>query len=947
MKQRLQASNSGDAISPKRSRNDRTAFTERSDDLQDGERLRTVIDTIPGLVWSAFPDGGVELCNQRWLQYTGMSSSEVRAADWMAAIHPDDRSELMDKWRVSLTQGESFEAEARMRRADSSFRWFLIQAVPLRDSGGEVVRWYGTNTDIEELKLAQEELRRQTSRLDELFEQSPEAVAVVSADDRIVRVNKEFIRMFGYEPDELLGRPLNDLIVPEAELESSRAYTRLLKQGGRVEVETIRRRKDGAEIYVSLLAVSVRTTSGEQVVNYAIYRDITERKRSEERLRESEARFQVMADTAPVMIWTTGTDAVCNYFNKPWLDFTGRTMEQEVGTGWVEGVHPDDVQGCFDGFLPAFHARKPFRMEYRLKRADGEYRWVMESGIPRYTGGGEFAGYIGSNVHITDRRQAESLLAGEKRVLEMLAKGDSLPEILHSLCELVEEQANGVLASILLLEDNRLRHGAAPSLPKAYTNAIDGGVIGPSAGSCGTAAYRGQQVIVEDIATDPLWAAYRDLALPHSLRSCWSTPVFSSQGKVIATCGMYYREPRRPSARDQEMIEQISHLAGVAIERKLAQEALRRSEAYLAEAQRLTHTGSWAEDASAYKVLYWSEETFRILGLDPQQGIPDSEYTAGIIHPEDRDRVDQLRKKAMREKVDFAADYRIVFPDGTLKHLHLIGHPVFDEAGEVHEYVGTVVDITERKRAEDERERLGQLQSDLARINGVTPMGELTASVAPERKQPISAAVMEAGTCVEWLARDRPDVEEARHAASRIVQDVTRASQIIDRIRLLFKKGEPQRELIDVNQVIREMIVLLRGEARLYSIAIHTELAADLPIINADRVQLQQVFMNLMLNAIDAIKDMKGAGELTIRSQPNPGGQLLISVSDSGPGLPSDQANKIFDAFFTTKPDGTGMGLSISRSIIESHGGRLWASANSGRGATFQFTLPIDIKAAA
>jgi PAS domain S-box-containing protein len=787
----------------------------------------------------------------------------------------------------------------------------------------------------------------QASLLDELFKQAPDALAVLSTDDRIVRVNQEFTRLFGYEPHEVLQHPVNDLIVPEKEIERSREYTLQLKQGRRVAVETVRKRKDGTEVYVSLLAVPVTTTSGEQIVNYAIYRDITEQKRAKEQLRESEARFQVMADKAPVLIWMTGTDGLCNYFNKPWLDFTGRTMEQEVGTGWTEGVHPDDVQGCFDCFLPAFNARKPFRMEYRLRRADGEYRWVIESGIPRYTGGGEFAGYIGSNIDITDRKRAESLLAGEKRVLEMLAKGDSLAEILHSLCRLVEEQANGVLASILLLDGDRLRHGGAPSLPKAYTNAIDGAVIGPSAGSCGTAAYRGEQVIVEDIATDPLWAAYRDLALPHSLRSCWSTPVFSSQGKVIATCGMYYREPRRPSARDQEMIEQISHLAGVAIERKLAQEALRRSEAYLAEAQRLTHTGSWAEDASAYKVLYWSEETFRILGLDPQQGIPDSEYTAGIIHPEDRDRVDQLRKKAMREKVDFAADYRIVFPDGTLKHLHLIGHPVFDEAGEVHEYVGTVVDITERKRAEDERERLRQLQSDLARINRVTTMGELTASVAHEIKQPISAAVMDAGTCVEWLARDRPDVEEARHAASRIVQDVTRASQIIDRIRLLFKKGEPQRELIDVNQVIREMIVLLRGEARLYSIAIHTELAADLPIINADRVQLQQVFMNLMLNAIDAIKDMKGAGELTIRSQPNPGGQLLISVSDSGAGLPSDQANKIFDAFFTTKPDGTGMGLSISRSIIESHGGRLWASANSGRGATFQFTLPIDIKAAA
>jgi PAS domain S-box-containing protein len=925
------------------------ASTQIPDDPQASEfYLSKVMDTIPAMVWSARPNGVVEFCNQRWLDYTGMTLNELRAApDWAAPIHPEDRPALMDKWRAALTQGSSLEAEARVRRVDGSFRCFLIQAVPLRESDGRIVRWYGTNTDIEELKRAREEVLTQTSLLDELFKQAPDALAVLSTDDRIVRVNQEFTRLFGYEPHEVLQHPVNDLIVPEKEIERSREYTLQLKQGRRVAVETVRKRKDGTEVYVSLLAVPVTTTSGEQIVNYAIYRDITEQKRAKEQLRESEARFQVMADKAPVLIWMTGTDGLCNYFNKPWLDFTGRTMEQEVGTGWTEGVHPDDVQGCFDCFLPAFNARKPFRMEYRLRRADGEYRWVIESGIPRYTGGGEFAGYIGSNIDITDRKRAESLLAGEKLVLEMLAKGDSLAEILHSLCRLVEEQANGVLASILLLDGDRLRHGGAPSLPKAYTNAIDGAVIGPSAGSCGTAAYRGEQVIVEDIATDPLWAAYRDLALPHSLRSCWSTPVFSSQGKVIATCGMYYREPRRPSARDQEMIEQISHLAGVAIERKLAQEALRRSEAYLAEAQRLTHTGSWAEDASAYKVLYWSEETFRILGLDPQQGIPDSEYTAGIIHPEDRDRVDQLRKKAMREKVDFAADYRIVFPDGTLKHLHLIGHPVFDEAGEVHEYVGTVVDITERKRAEDERERLRQLQSDLARINRVTTMGELTASVAHEIKQPISAAVMDAGTCVEWLARDRPDVEEARHAASRIVQDVTRASQIIDRIRLLFKKGEPQRELIDVNQVIREMIVLLRGEARLYSIAIHTELAADLPIINADRVQLQQVFMNLMLNAIDAIKDMKGAGELTIRSQPNPGGQLLISVSDSGAGLPSDQANKIFDAFFTTKPDGTGMGLSISRSIIESHGGRLWASANSGRGATFQFTLPIDIKAAA
>jgi PAS domain S-box-containing protein len=414
----------------------------------------------------------------------------------------------------------------------------------------------------------------------------------------------------------------------------------------------------------------------------------------------------------------------------------------------------------------------------------------------------------------------------------------------------------------------------------------------------------------------------------------------------MATCGIYHREPRRPSVHDQEIVEQITHLAGVAIERKLAQEALRRSETYLAEAQRLTHTGSWARDASEYKMLYWSEEMFRIYGLDPQQGLPEKEYALGIVHPEDRDRVDELREKALREKIDFAIDHRAVLPDGTLKHFHVIGHPVFDEAGEVHEYVGTVMDITERKDAEEERERLRQLQFDLAHINRVTTMGELTASLAHEIKQPISAAIIDAQTCGEWLARDKPEIEEARNTVSRIVQDVTRASDIINRIRFLFKKGETHRELIDVNEVIREMIVLLHSEAGGHSIAIHTELATDLPPISADRVQLQQVFMNLMLNAIDAMKERGGAGELMIKSQHNSGNQLLISVSDNGPGLPPDRADKIFDAFFTTKPQGTGMGLSISRSIIEAHGGRLWATANSAQGATFQFTLPRDLKAA-
>jgi signal transduction histidine kinase len=267
----------------------------------------------------------------------------------------------------------------------------------------------------------------------------------------------------------------------------------------------------------------------------------------------------------------------------------------------------------------------------------------------------------------------------------------------------------------------------------------------------------------------------------------------------------------------------------------------------------------------------------------------------------------------------------------------MAGGALFEEGK--NEGVAFVMDITERKRAEEERERLRQTLADLAHVTRVTTMSELTVSLAHEIKQPMAAAVTDAKTCLRWLGRDEPDVPEARGAAARVVKDVIRASDIISRIALLFKKGATQRELLDVNEIIEGMIVLLRNEASRDAISIRSELANDLPKVIADRVQLQQVLMNLMLNGIEAMKELRPAGELTICSV-GENGQAVISVTDIGVGLPPDRAHQIFDPFFTTKPEGTGMGLTISRSIVESHGGRLWATANPDRGATFHFTLP-------
>jgi C4-dicarboxylate-specific signal transduction histidine kinase len=254
-----------------------------------------------------------------------------------------------------------------------------------------------------------------------------------------------------------------------------------------------------------------------------------------------------------------------------------------------------------------------------------------------------------------------------------------------------------------------------------------------------------------------------------------------------------------------------------------------------------------------------------------------------------------------------------------------------------------------KRRVENSRNRaevaLRQSNSDLARVSRITTMGELTASLAHEVNQPIAAALTDANTCLRWLMRQPPDLAEAREAASRAIRDTTRAAEIVDRIRQLFKKGNSQQLWIDVNDVIREMVTLLRGEAARYSILVRTDLAAGLPHVMADRVQLQQVFMNLMMNGMDAMRDVNGVRELVITSRLAEHEQLEVSVSDTGVGFPAGQAEKIFDAFFTTKPHGTGMGLRISRSIVESHGGRLWAANASARGASFHLVLPTKIEA--
>jgi signal transduction histidine kinase len=378
-------------------------------------------------------------------------------------------------------------------------------------------------------------------------------------------------------------------------------------------------------------------------------------------------------------------------------------------------------------------------------------------------------------------------------------------------------------------------------------------------------------------------------------------------------------------------------------EQELLTQELRRERAYLNEAQGLAHIGSFACNFVTGQNFHLSDETIRMHGFDPSgPQVPFEDFFA-TIQSEDLQGVKDALEKAIRTRTDYDIEYRICRADnGNIRFFRSLGH--HNPAGEIGDYVGTTIDITERKRAEEEREKLRQLEADLSHINRVNMMGELAAALAHEIKQPIAASITSASACLRWLAHDPPDLKRARAAAARIEQDGNRAADVINHLRSFYKKGSPpKREIVDIRAIILEMSALLKTEAIRHSVTILSAVDADTPKILVDRVQLQQVFMNLMLNAIEAMKDTGGG--LTITARPNSQGQIIVSISDTGVGLPQESTEQIFDAFHTTKPEGTGMGLAITRSIVESHGGRVWATANQGAGATFHFTLPIEAEA--
>ena len=926
--------------------------------------------------------------------------------------------------------------------------------------------------------------------------------------------------------------------------------------------------------------------------NEQLRKELGERKRVEA-AREGELNFQLIVDSIPAQVAVITPTGEVVTLNQPCLDYFGKSLEELKGWATSDPVHPEDLPHVIEVLTHALQTGETYEVESRHRRHDGVYRWFHARGFPLKDTDGRILRWCVLLTDIDDRKRAEAQLAGEKRLLEMVASGKSLTGVLFELCRFVEGAAGNCKCGVYLIDSRAAKFeiGVAPSLPATFNDQVKGLPVTSDAGPCGVAALTKSQVIVTDIDSDPRFqsATIRPLLLAHGLRSHWSTPISSHGGHVFGTFAIFQENPSNPTQLQLDLISQVTHIASIAIERALSEEALksselqfktifdeagagialvdlqgnapiqnnralqkmlacseeelgrfetfdrltheddrekdaatfrelkegkrdslrlekhfvredgrsiwanviftllrddegrphyiiaihediterkqtletmqakqdlldlaqksagamafdwyiqqeinnwspeqealfglapgtfdgtyktwkkmmapdwpvvvaalkhahqtgevqaeyrvmwpdgslhwlstngrmffddageplrmvgftsdvtrrknveeelRRSEAFLAQAQQVSRTGSFSWRVSTDEIK-WSDELYRIYQLE--SGLPVTfELIRTRVHPEDLTLYEKMVEQARNGSDDFEWQYRLLMPDQSIRYMHAVARATRDQNGEL-EYIAAVQDVTRRRLSD---EALDNARLELAHVARVMSLGALTASIAHEVNQPLSGIITNASTCVRMLDADPPNVVGARETAQRTIRDGRRAADVITRLRALFRK-EATTELVDLNEAASEVIALSRTELERNRVIMRTTLADNLPIVRGDRVQLQQVILNLLRNGSDAMRSVYNRPRmLLLKTKKGADLTVQLSVQDIGRGFEPESLDRLFEAFYTTKSDGMGIGLSVSRSIIENHHGRLWATPNEGPGVTFSFSIP-------
>jgi PAS domain S-box-containing protein len=777
--------------------------------------LQLIIDTIPALVWSTRADGSVEFINQHYSDYVGLPPEQLLHWGWTVAVHPDDLGGLETAWREVMASGKGGEAEARFRRSDGEYRWLLARVNPLHDGNGNIVKWYGLNTDIDE------------------------------------------------------------------------------------------------------------------------------RKRAEQKALEAERELQRTVDSIPALAATYDADGSRISVNKLARDFTGLSAQDLASGRWSIAVHPDDIEPAESKWAACIASGEPFEHEYRTRAADGTYRWHAARRVPMRDETGKVIRWYGVSHDIEDRKRAEAHLAGEKHVLEMIASGRPLRDVLEALCRFFEEAANDCFCGIYPIDGRgwTFQYGVAPSLPASYTDPIEGLPVDSDDSPRGQSISEKRQVIAEDIGSDPRWmeAPCRPHVLQHGLAAVWSTPISSGEGTVIGTVCVYQEKSGSPSPYHQELIAHVTRLASIAIERSQAEAALRRSEMFLAEGQRVSLTGSfsWKMDMDE---LTFSEQLHRIFEIEPDVAVTLARITERV-HPDDLPIMAEKVGRVRSGQDNPEHEFRLCMPDGRIKYVRVFGRVIRHEDGRL-ECLGAGQDVTRRRLAEEARDKV---RTELAHVNRVVSLGALTASIAHEVNQPLASIITNGETGLRWLDRPEPNLEKVQNLFKRVVGDARRAADIIDRIRTMASRGTPTRSEVALGEIVTESTAFLQHEFQMRNVSVSLDMAPDLPTVVGDRTQLQQVIVNLAINAVQALTK-SGVAEKSIafRTRQTCAEAVCCIVEDSGPGIDAEHLPHLFDSFFTTKETGMGLGLPIAQSIIEAHHGHVRADNESELGgARFVFELPV------
>jgi PAS domain S-box-containing protein len=801
------------------------------------------------------------------------------------------------------------------------------------------------------------DLQEREAKVRRLVDSNIIGIVLGNLKGQILEANEAFLDIVGYSREDLvLGRlRWTELTPAEWRDADDQALTELRATGTATPREKEYIRKDGSRVAV-LIGSTMLDDREDEGVSFVL--DLTERKRTEEALRQSESYLSEAQRLSSTGSWAwVPARGEIRYWSEECFRIVGFDPAKEPPPMETifQRIHPDDRARAAELMGRAPHDKADFTLDYRVIHPDDRIRDLHLVGHPVFSASGDLAEFVGTVIDVTERKQAEEQHQAHVRFLESMDKINRAIQGTNDLEQMTRDVLGEVLsifacdrAWLVYPCDPEARSWRAamestrPEYPGAFALGIDLPVDAEVVNVFQTARASGGAVQFGPESDCPLPT---QLAERFGIQSLIAIAIHPKVDRPYLFGLHQCSYPRTWTVREERLFQEVGRRLGDGLTGLLMLRNLRESEGKLEEAQRIAHVGYWDHDLDTDSFV-WSDETYRIFDVPLQEKGNTSAVLKALIHPEDWESNSRASMSAQRGGAPYNVEYRVVRPNGEVRVVHSRGDVTIDEIGRPRRMFGIVQDITERKQGEEnlrESERRNrETQAELAHVSRLSVLGELSASITHEVSQPLTGVVTYGGACLRWLDGEVPRIDQARVAVEQMIGSARHASEVIARIRALSKKGAFERMRFDINQAIDDVIALILREINAHGVALQLDLGTSLPPVDGDRVQLQQVIMNLLMNGIQAMSVVTDRHrELRIRSREEGSDQILVAVEDCGTGIEPEHVGSLFNAFFTTKPDGMGMGLSICRSIVEQHGGRIWVTRNFATGSTFQFTLPV------